>query len=272
MNKATENLIERLRPTIIQEREKAIQHIINIVTEGEVDRANDWYDRYTSTRNYIHIKRPHKVRVATMSAALDYLAANLPAGIAKIEKRTTWQTNGNSDYYASIQVSLPPFSEFAGEQAVVAVIRKAMNKRDEASDAYENMHQAYEQMVEVAKATVHHYHLYAIQLRHDEQDEQDKTHRRRVQSLVNQLDRDLRHTRINSTDEDWRYFSESANNLYFMLASPIDEQAGRLSQAINKVINSKRQVSSLQDAAGKAMDAADEIEQKYRQHGTLAVA
>ena len=272
MNKATEDLIERLSATIIQEREKAVQHIISIVTKGDVDSANDWYDRYTTGNHYIRIRRPRKIRVATMSAALDYLVANLPAGIVKIDKRVTWQNNGNMDYFAAVQVSLPPFSEFAGEQAVVAVILKAMDKRDEASGAYESMHRAYEQMVEVAKQTVKHYRLYAMKLREDEQGDVDKANRRRIQSLVGQLDRDLRHTRINSSDEDWGYFSESASNLYFTLASPVDEQAGRLTRAISEVISSKRLVSSLQDAAGKAMDAADEIEQKYRQHGTLAVA
>jgi hypothetical protein len=272
VNKATENLIERLRTTIIQEREKAVQQIINIVAKGDVDSANDWYDRYTTGNHYIRIRRPHKIRVATMSAALDYLAAHLPAGIVKIDKRVTWQNNGKMDYFAAVQISLPPFHEFAGEQGVVAVIRRVMEKRDQVSDAHESMHQAYEKMVEVGKQTVSHYRLYAMKLRQDEQDEQDKAHRRRIQSLVSQLDRDLRHTRINSNGEDWGYFSESANNLYFMLASPVDEQAGRLTRAISDVIASKRLVSSLQDAAGKAMDAADEIEQKYRQHGTLAVA
>lgn len=275
MNKATTDLIPRLIESIKSGRQSAIDRIDRCVQGGDIDHAKMYADGYRDG-SYDHIvRRPRKIRVATMEAAIEYLMANKPAGVANITKSYTYQTNGNMDYYMRVTFSdIPAFSSFLGPEAAIRMAHDAMDKRDMADSLWADTVESYYTMKETVMATMPALANLLVSMRNDK--DADKDRRRRIQSLMSQLRRDTEYATLNAPDEDLGYLQQSARHLADAVY-PVDENReiyNSVSKALDVIYsfrNHKRQASKMRQEAMEFMDKADEFEQQIRS-GSLATA
>ena len=274
MNKATTDLIPRLVESIQNGRKHAIDRIDACVQRNDIDRAKMYADGYRDGSYDVVVKRPHKIRVATMEAAIDHLIANKPAGIATITKTYTYQTNGNADYYMRVTFSdIPVFTSFLGPEAAIRMAYDAMHKRDDADRMWGATVESYYAMKETVMATMNPLSNLLITLRNDK--DSDKDRRRQIQSLMGQLRRDATYANLNTPDEDLSYLQQSAqslaNSLRYVGQHEVYGDVSRALDAIYAFRNNKKRASNMRQEAMEFMDKADEFEQQIR-NGSLAVA
>lgn len=275
MNKATTDLIPRLIESIQNGRKDAIDRIDRFIQNGDIDHAKMYADGYKDGSYDLVVRRPRKIRVATMEAAIDYLTANKPAGVATITKSYTYQTNGNLDYYMRVEFSdFPAFSSFLGPEAAIRMAHDAMDKRDAADRLWNDTVESYYAMKETVMATMTPLANLLIALRNDK--DADKDRRRRIQSLMGQLRRDTEHATLNTPDEDLGYLQQSARHLadavyYVNDDREIYDSVSKALDVIYSFRNHKRQANKMRKEAMAFMDRADEFEQQIRS-GSLVTA
>lgn len=275
MNKATTDLIPRLVEAIQNGRKAAIDRIDYCVQTGDLDRAKMYADGYKDGSYDLVVRRPRKIRVATMEAAIEYLTANKPAGVATVTKSYTYQTNGNVDYYMRVTFSdIPAFSSFLGPEAAIRMAYDAMHKRDEADRMWAGAVDSYYTMKETVMATMNPLANLLVMLRNDK--DSDKDRRRQIQSLMGQLRRDTDYTNLNTPDEDLGYLQQSASSLasalrYIQGNDEVYEGVSRAYDAIHAFRSYRKRANNMRQEAMEFMDKADEFEQQIRS-GSLATA
>lgn len=261
MNKAAHNLVKTLIKEIDQTRDFWIKRITNAIAEGKMDEAEMWHRRASN----LNIRRPARVRVATMEAAIGYIIDNCPVADVKFEKRMRWQTNGNIDYCLHMTNAMPPIEEFMGINAMVYMLNNLSDIRNQAAESNEKVYEAYDEMVSCGKEATKHYMMFV----HNPDNFHDKERRRGLRSLVGQLHRDLRHIHISSTDEDWSYLMGTVQNIMRRLTPAEATKISLLAKQVSSVIETKKQVNALRMTINEQTDKLDKMEQNFRQRGTI---
>lgn len=268
MNKATEALIPRLIESINSHRNSAIARIDSYVQQGNLDRAKEYADGYRNGTYDCVIRRPRKIRVATMEAAGDYLKAHKPNGVAGLDWHRTYQNNGNPDAYIRVTFSdFPAFASFVGPEAAIRMAWDAAEARDEADRAWSNTVASYYTMKEAVADSMPVLANLLVTLRNTPN--HDREQRLRITALVGQLRRDADHTFLATPDDELRYLYYTASDLHNVVYSLDNERtAGKVVEAINAFRSNKRQATTMRERANEVMDRADEFEQSIR-NGTL---
>lgn len=269
MNKATEALIPRLIDSIRNGRKQAIDRIDRYVQSGDLDAAKRYADGYKSGAYDVVVKRPRKIRVATMEAAIDYLTAHKPAGVANIERRYTYQTNGNHDYYMRVTLSdIPDFASFVGPEAAIRMAWDAAEARDKADKAWKDAVASYYAMKDAVADSLPVLANLTVTLRNTP--DSDKQQRLRIVALTGQLRRDADHTFLATPNDEVRYLYSTAYDLWNMTYN--DDDAGNMMHKVVTAIDAFRKNKSnavaYRSEAVEKMEQADEFEQSIR-NGTL---
>jgi len=268
VNKATEALIPRLVESINSHRNSAIARIDSCVQQGNLDRAKELADSYRSGTYDCVIRRPRKIRVATMEAAADYLKAHKPNGVAGLDWHRTYQNNGNPDAYIRVTFSdFPAFASFVGPEAAIRMAWDAAKARDEADKAWNDTVASYYAMKEAVADSMPVLANLLVTLRNTPN--HDREQRLRITALVGQLRRDADHTFLATPDDELRYLYHTASDLHNVVYSLDNERtAGKVVDAISAFRTNKRQATTMRERANEVMDRADEFEQSIR-NGTL---
>ncbi len=261
MNKAAHNLVKTLIKEIDQTRDFWIKRITNAIAEGKMDEAERTHRRACN----LSVRRPARVRVATMEAAIGYIIDNCPVADVKFEKCVRWQTNGNIDYYLRMTNAMPPIEEFMGINAMVYMLNNLSDIRNQAAESNEKVYEAYDEMVSCGKEATKHYTMFV----HNPDNFNDKDRRRRLRSLVGQLHRDLRHIHISSTDEDWKYLMQTVQDIMRWLNPAEAHKISLLANQVSSVIETKKQVNALRMTISEQTDKLDKMEHNFRQRGTI---
>ena len=269
INKATEALITRLVASIESQRRTVDQTINRYIQNGEIERAENLHESYSSGKGGITIHRPRKIRVATMEAAIDWLSTHKPAGVKNVVKHMAWQTNGANDYYMQVMFDdVPAFSSYCGPEAAVMFAERVSDLRDAACKAREEVMASYDAMKDEVSQAVREVTNITIKMRHEKR---DKDYRRQVTSLNGQMRRDLAHTLVATTYEEIGYLCDTARSLYTLLPSGQDEAALRAYQSVTRFRVARKYAADLQNEVVEMTEACDEFEQKIRS-GTLVAA
>jgi len=269
INKATETLITRLVASIESQRKAIDNTLTQYVQRGEIERAEKVHGEHRNGDHAVSIRRPRKIRVATMEAAIEWISAHKPAGVKDVIKRTRWQTNGAIDYYMQVTFNdIPAFSDYCGPQAAIMFAERVSDRRDAACKAREEVMASYDAMKDEVSQAVREVTNLTIKMRHEKR---DKDYRRQVTSLNGQMRRDLAHAFVATTDEEIGYLCDTARSLYMLLPSGQDEAALRAYQSVTRFLDARRRAARLQDEVMEMTEACDEFEQKIRS-GTLVAA
>jgi len=269
INKATEALIPRLVASIEAQRRSIDSTISDHIMRGNLDRASQIHESYRNGHPNGHIRRPRKIRVATMEAAIDYLNTHKPTGVKEVIKRTTWQTNGAVDYYMQVTFSdIPAFPTYVGPEAAIMFAERVSDRRDEACRAREAVMESYYSMKEVVMEVWREIANLTITMRHEKADRETRL---RLISLNGQLRRDLDHTFLASDLDEVRHLQSTSRALYHALDLKNDEIAFKAMVAIDEFIRSRKNAARLQDEVMEMTDSCDEFESKIRS-GTLVAA
>lgn len=269
INKATEALIPRLVGMIEAQRRDIDTKISQYVIRGEIDYAENCHGNFRNGQPNGYIRRPRKIRVATMEAAIDYLNTHKPTGVKEVIKRTTYQTNGAPDCYLQVTFSdIPDFSVYVGPEAAIMFAERAMQARDEAHNARVAMLDSYYSMQEVVLASWKDVTNVTINMK---QSNDDRERRLRIVSLNGQMRRDVDHTGLNTPEDEVRYLSQTVSSLYSFIPDPdTKRKVGDAYEAVNTFIQKRRAVESAHERANEMMDKADEFEQKVRSNTLVA--
>jgi hypothetical protein len=269
INKATKALITRLVASIESQRRAIDQNITRHVQNGDIERAERLHESYRNGKGGVNIRRPRKVRVATMGAAIEWLSTHKPAGVKDVVRHTTWQTNGAIDYYMQVTFDdVPAFSSYYGPEAAIMFAERVSDLRDSACKAREEVMASYDAMKDEVSQAVREVTNITIKMRHEKR---DKDYRRQVTSLNGQMRRDLAHAFVATTDEEIGYLCDTARSLYTLLPSGQDEAALRAYQSVVRFRDTRKNAANLQNEVMEMTEACDEFEQKIRS-GTLVAA
>lgn len=266
MTPTVKNLVDNLIILMNDNKKSAINNADVYVQRGDIDYAQSYIERVRDTNNTSIVYRPHRVRVSTMQAAVEYLIANPPAGFTNISRYTSYQNNGNPDCNIRFAYAdFPTLDYFMSPEAAVRCAEKATAARDYHGEVVADRFQSYEEMKANCLEAYKIATSYALDIKSDP--DHDKNVRRRISSLAGQLSRDIQFINLNSTREELHYLSDTARDLY-RATNFYDERGSTMYNAYTSVhayINAASAVERAWEQMNEAMDRADEFETKVKE-------
>jgi hypothetical protein len=266
MTPTVKNLVDDLIILMNDNKKSAIDNADLYVQRGDIDYAQSYIERVRDTNNTSIVYRPHRVRVSTMQAAVEYLIANPPAGFTNISRYTSYQNNGNPDCNIRFAYTdFPALDYFMSPEAAVRCAEKAMVARDYHSEVVADRFQAYDEMKANGMEAYKIAASYALDLKSDPG--HDKQVRLKIMALAGQLHRDIQFINLNSSREDLNYLSTTARDLCYA-TNFYDERGSTMYNAYTSVYDYMNAASAVERAweqMNEAMDRADEFETKVKE-------